>query len=231
MNLRLRGGALAKTAAHKPTAIGNGIPSFNDILRGKAHTKGKKQNPDSSLPGPYIVEKTEHILDLAVEIPEVTGLFDVLQARAVICRFNGYWPKPKELHAWIHQNWSQNCNIYLCVQKVFSWCNFTIQKGPWFSGRAGLVISPWVPGFNTNTMVVTKMTVWVRLHNVPLPFCHHQVLENIGNSIGRFIMLDRERMDIGIFTFARLCKEMDLRKGLPDLHIFNSQRTQVGINT
>lgn len=121
--------------------------------------------------------------------------------------------------------------IFTFVQKVFSWCNFTIQKGPWFSGRAGLVISPWVPGFNTNTMVVTKMTVWVRLHNVPLPFCHHQVLENIGNSIGRFIMLDRERMDIGIFTFARLCKEMDLRKGLPDLHIFNSQRTQVGINT
>jgi len=28
--------------------------------------------------------------------------------------------------------------------------------------------------------------------------------------------MDRERMDKGIFTFARICVEMDLSKGLPD---------------
>lgn len=67
---------------------------------------------------------------------------------------------------------------------------FANNEGPWFWGRAGLFVTSWFPGFDANTMVVTKILVWVRLHNLPLSFWHHQVLENIGNSIGRFIKLD-----------------------------------------
>lgn len=104
LNLRLRGGVLGTTSINKPTTRGKGMPFFKAIPRVKASLEGKKQVPDSSLPGSYIVEKTENIPELAVEIPEVTGLFDALQTKAVICQFNGFWPKLEELHAWIHQN-------------------------------------------------------------------------------------------------------------------------------
>ena len=42
--------------------------------------------------------------------------------------------------------------------------------GPWFWGRAGLFVTSWFPDFDANSMVVTKMIVSVRLHNLPLPF-------------------------------------------------------------
>lgn len=38
LNLRLRGGAPGSTSATKTTATGKGMPSFKDILRGKAPT-------------------------------------------------------------------------------------------------------------------------------------------------------------------------------------------------
>lgn len=103
--------------------------------------------------GPYIVEKTEDSLDLVVEIPEVTGLFGSLLSKSVICRFNGYWPKPEELHAWIYQNWTQNCDIFLCAKGFFvvqfdtaEDYSLATTEGPWFLGRAGLFINPWFPG-------------------------------------------------------------------------------------
>ena len=51
---------------------------------------------------------------------------------------------------------------------------------------------------------------------MPLPFWHHLVLEDIGNLLGRFIKSDNERKDKGLFTYARICVEIDLSKGLPD---------------
>lgn len=60
------------------------------------------------------------------------------------------------------------------------------------------------------------MPVWVRLPNLPLPYWHHIVLEDIGNLLGRFIKSDNERHDKGLFTYARICVEIDLNKGLPE---------------
>ena len=60
------------------------------------------------------------------------------------------------------------------------------------------------------------MPVWVRLPNFPLPFWHHLVLEDIGNLLGTFVKCDSERKEQGLFTYARICVEIDLSKGLPD---------------
>ena len=169
------------------------------------------------------MEKLESTPVLEIKNEQVKGLFSSLQAEAVICRFNGFWPKSHDLHAWIFQNWTTNCQILLC-SKGFFIVQFdspdeyqkVLLQGPWFWGRVGLFITPWFPEFDANTMVVTKMPVWVRLPNLPLPFWHHLVLEDIGNLLGRFIKSDNERKDKGLFTYARICVEIDLNKGLPD---------------
>ena len=83
-------------------------------------------------------------------------------------------------------------------------------RGPWFWGRAGLFITPWFPEFDANSMVVTKMSVWEILSNLPLPFWHHLVLEDIGNLLGSFIKSDSERNEQGLFIYARICVELDL---------------------
>lgn len=63
-------------------------------------------------------------------------------------------------------------------------------------------MTPWFPYFDANTMVVSKMPVWVRLHNLPLHFWHHNVLIAIGNTLGKFLKIDGDRLTRGLFTFA-----------------------------
>ena len=70
--------------------------------------------------------------------------------------------------------------------------NSIITDGPVFWGRAGLIVTPWFTSFNANSIIVSKFSVWVRPHNLPLPFWHHWALEGIGNSWGIFIKMDSE---------------------------------------
>ena len=181
----------------------------------KEATRPKGSQPaasTSSQPSPYIVEKLDSSPILEIKHPQVKQLFSTLQSHAVIFQFNGFWPRSFELHQWVYSNWTTNCQILLC-SKGFFVVQFESQEeyqkalsqGPWFWGRARLFITPWFPEFDANSMVVTKMSVWVRLPNLPLPFWHHQVLEDIGNLLGRFIKSDSERKEQGLFTYARIC--------------------------
>ena len=114
------------------------------------------------------------------------------------------------------------CDIHLCAKGFFI-VRFTskevrdtvISTGPWFWGTTGLFVTPWFPDFDENTMVVSKMPVWVRLHNLPLHLWSQQVLARIGNTIGRYIKMDTQRLEERIYTFARICVEGDLSKGFP----------------
>jgi len=91
-----------------------------------------------------------------------------------------------------------------------------ISVGPWFWGTLGLLMTPRFPDFDPNKMTVSKMSVWVRLYNLPLHFWSERVLEGIGNNIGKYIKTDLERTDERIYTFARICVEVDLSKGLSE---------------
>jgi len=232
--LRLRGGAVGNQRGPNPLnkGAGNtknrgtaGPSSYKDAARTPSQPKGPHASADPlpTQPGPYIVEKLDDIPALEVKISEVKNLFNTLQTHALVCRFNGFWPRSIDLHNWIHSNWTTSCQVLLC-SKGFFVVQFESQddyqkilmQGPWFWGRAGLFITPWFPEFDADTMVVTKMPVWVRLPNLPLPFWHHEVLEDIGNRLGKFIISDEERREQGLFTYARICVEIDLSKGLPD---------------
>lgn len=85
---------------------------------------------------------------------------------------------------------------------------------------------PWFPGFDATTMVVLKMLVWVRLHNLPLHFWLPRALEAMGNALGKFLKINKERVSRGIHTFARICVEIDLSQGLPDSIILIHNNTQ-----
>lgn len=168
LNLRLRGGckgAISKTSG-----------SFLDAVKRKEHMQNKLA-PTFDLPGPYIVEYKLEAPMLTVYLPEVIDLYIDLSQKSVICRFNGFWPNSDALHQRIFSTWSINCEIYLCPKGFFT-VRFNnkqdrdniINQGPWFWGNAGLFITPWFLEFDANTMIVSTMPVWVRLHNLPLHF-------------------------------------------------------------
>jgi len=90
-------------------------------------------------------------------------------------------------------------------------------------GSNNVSIIPWFPEFDATNMVVTTFSVWVRLPNLPFPFWYHHVLDGIGNNSSKFKKRDMERIEKGIFTFPRICVEIDLNKGLLD-HIILKHR-------
>ena len=95
---------------------GTGPSSYKDAAR----SKGPQTEATSTVqPSPYIVEKLESTPVLEIKNEQVKGIFSSLQAEAVICRFNGFWPKSHDLHAWIFQNWTTNCHILLCSKGFF----------------------------------------------------------------------------------------------------------------
>lgn len=87
-------------------------------------------------------------------------------------------------------------------------------------------MTPWFPGFDPSSMVVSKMSIWVRLHNLPLHLWLPKVFEAMGNAIGKYIKQDLERIARCIHTFARICVEVDLSQGLPDSILLLHNNTQ-----
>lgn len=87
-------------------------------------------------------------------------------------------------------------------------------------------MTPWFPKFDPNRIVVTKMLVWVTLHNLLLHFWHHNVLIAIGNTLGKFLKTEGDKITRGIFTFVRICVEVDLSQGLPDNITINFNNAQ-----
>lgn len=167
ISTRLRGGSSGSGPK------GSGF--FKDVVKGKGEVK--KPSPSPDLPGPYIVEQRTQTPALQIDLPEVKKIHSDLASLAVICRFNGFWPKTDALRQWIFSTWTTNCDIHLCSKGFFivkfdtaKEKDYALHEGPWFWGNAGLFMTPWFPGFDPSTMVVSKMSVWVRLHNLPLHF-------------------------------------------------------------
>lgn len=91
----------------------------------------------------------------------------------------------------------------------------SLTAGPWFWGSAGLFLTPWFPDFDPATTVITKLPIWVRLPNLPAHLWHFVVFQGIGNALGRLLDTDISREEKGIYTFERICAEIDMSKGLP----------------
>lgn len=87
-------------------------------------------------------------------------------------------------------------------------------------------IEEWLARISCFGLVNVCSISRVRPPNLPLPFQHHKTLEDIGNKLGKFKKMDLERTDKGIFTFAKICVEVDLSKWLPDHTILKHNNFQ-----
>lgn len=223
ISTRLRGGSSGAGPKGFQGSTSKTTGSYRDATKGKDPSMGKEPAASNTPPGQYIVDQSPENPSISLDIPEVKCIYSDLENKAVICRFNGFWPKTEALYRWIHTVWTQECQIHLCAKGFFIVTfleteerDNILNEGPWFWGSAGLFVTPWFSGFDANTMVVSRMPVWVRLHNLPLHFWHFKSLTAIGNSLGRMLKIDTDRHLKGIFTFARICVEVDLSKGLPE---------------
>ncbi|XP_061350093.1 uncharacterized protein LOC133295303 [Gastrolobium bilobum] len=100
--------------------------------------------------------------------------------------------------------------------------NFVLQEGPWIVADHYVMVQRWRPFFNPHDDDFKKLAVWLRIPGLPIEFYTSKHLCNIGNLFGRTLKIDRNSIRKDIigdkeFTdrakFARICVEVDLRKG------------------
>lgn len=163
----------------------------------------------------------------------IDGIHDAYTSRGIICKFNRLWPNTAYLYKWIRKSWTHECDISLC-SKGFSMVFFyhledyqvIFELCPWFWGRACLFITPWVPYFEPKKTSMTKMLIWIRLLDLPLHFWSSHTLEAIGSSIGKFLKNYLDRGKLGLSTYARICLEVDLSKGILEKIILKWKNTK-----
>ena len=70
--------------------------SYKNVLQGK-NVATTTTAPVESTPNPYIVEQQKIVLELNIDTPEIDEHRSTFESKAIICRFNYFWPKPMEL--------------------------------------------------------------------------------------------------------------------------------------
>ena len=101
----------------------------------------------------------------------------------------------------------------LCLQRNYK---KALMEAPWFWGSTRLFLTPWFPDFDPSSAVITKLPIWVRIPNIPAHLWNFVVFQGIGDTLGRYLAMDTSRGEKGIYTFGRICAEIDISKGLPD---------------
>ena len=129
------------------------------------------------------------------------------------------------MEAWINKNWMplisgglQHC---FCGKGFFSFLfenkanrDLIFRSGPYFMGLRGLHLNRWSISFDPEKDVPSVVPVWVRLPQLSLHCWNDETLQAIGNSLGNYI--DKVEPKGSLFSYARICVEVDLEKGLPE---------------
>ncbi|CAI0431003.1 unnamed protein product [Linum tenue] len=89
-----------------------------------------------------------------------------------------------------------------------------LTDGPWTVFDHYLMVQQWTPQFKASDPLPKKMIVWVQLPALKIHFYHKEVLNSIGNLIGRTIKLDYHTLNQQRAKFARIAVEVDLSKPL-----------------
>ncbi|GLJ34000.1 hypothetical protein SUGI_0683830 [Cryptomeria japonica] len=162
--------------------------------------------------------------DTEKEIIYNTSLFE---SHGPICRFQGFWPSLPQLHTWISQSWEPiskgSVNIFP-LAKGFFIAKFEhaedrskilcINPFSW-EDKFVLMVKPWFLGFNPSTNSFNEIPIWVRLPNHPLYLWRDSLLEEMGEALGEFLMIDKDSYQIYHSTYARIFINIDVSKGLP----------------
>ena len=89
-----------------------------------------------------------------------------------------------------------------------------LKNGPWFITGHFLSIRPWEPFFKSDCASVLSITIWVRLHALPMELYETEVPKQIGEAIGRILRIDSHTAKEARGKYARLCIQLDITKPL-----------------
>ena len=90
-----------------------------------------------------------------------------------------------------------------------------LSDGPWFILGCLVWVQQWVPGFQPSAAVISKFPVWLHLPELPMEFHNRNILEKIGNGLGKVLKIDTHSIEGGKRRYAAICTLMDNQKPPP----------------
>ena len=87
------------------------------------------------------------------------------------------------------------------------------RNGPYFMGPRDMYLNKWDLSFNPEKYIPKEVPVWVKLPHLPLHCWNDEDFRTIGNTLGKYV--DKSEPKAPMFSYARICVEVDLEKGLP----------------
>ncbi|GLJ31024.1 hypothetical protein SUGI_0620490 [Cryptomeria japonica] len=195
--------------------------SYADRL---AFGRGKGSTHVETKPFPVCQSIAINLEEKTVEL--IDQVVSDLSSTAVICRFRGFRPSLPGLHEWISKHWepliSESVQIFPLAKGFFIAKFDKVMDRKiilcdhfFWENRFPLMIKPWHEDINPSSESFCKMPIWVRLPNLPLHLWVDQLLEEVGEALGDFLMVDVESPDILHSTYARILVDIDASKGLP----------------
>ena len=85
----------------------------------------------------------------------------------------------------------------------------------WRIREGSLVLDRWHIHFDPHRERVKKRHLWVILPGLPFPLWNRDVMEGIGDTIGRFVAVEDDFLHTFDKRMAKILVEMDLSIGLP----------------
>ena len=79
-----------------------------------------------------------------------------------------------------------------------------LQRGPWLIRNSPLILTKWTPDVSLTKNEVTKVPVWIKLHNVPLLAYSEDGLSLIATQVGKPIMLDAFTSSMCVDSWGRI---------------------------
>ncbi|GJW36235.1 reverse transcriptase domain-containing protein [Tanacetum coccineum] len=79
-----------------------------------------------------------------------------------------------------------------------------LERGPWMIRKPPIILNKWSSSMSLKKGEVTKVTVWIKMHNVPLLAYSEDGLSLIATQIGKPIMLDAFTSSMCVESWGRI---------------------------
>ena len=91
-----------------------------------------------------------------------------------------------------------------------------MEGGPYFFFLYSLYLWPWKERLNPDKDNMSIASVWIRLYSLPCEYWDFDILQAIGNALGKLMKVSKQTKQWRYIAFARICVYMDLSRELPE---------------
>ena len=90
-----------------------------------------------------------------------------------------------------------------------------LELGPWHIQNKPLIVRKWEPGMRSLDFNMSKLPLWIQLHNIPLELFNQTGISYIASAMGNPLYMDRFTANQQRVVYAKVCVEVEASKDIP----------------